>query len=560
MEAGSETTVRGYKFTYDRLARIKNAAYGEGDNLSLNTNRFSEQVTGYDKQGNILGLSRYGQISETGYSLIDNLTLSYNGNQLKAVKDNATSTVYANGFEFKDGANTDKEYTYDENGNLTKDLNKKITLIEYNWLDLPSKVQFEEGNSISYLYTADGTKLRTTRITGNTKLTTDYCTNSIYENGILTKVLTADGYLTVTDAKTHYFIQDHQGNNRVVVDKDGKVEETNHYYPFGGIYTSSTNIQPYKYNGTELDRTNGLDWYDYGARQYDAAIGRWHMVDPMCEKYHGLSTYDYCGNNPVNNTDPNGMDWYKNEEGGVFWEAGSREIKGAKNIGSTFSSPMFGGGFVNYYQNTIVYISEPQMDIFSTIQRDLRMQKYLLGKHSPLGIYDQSRLFNTINSRQIDAVLRPLEENAVKLAATSFVGAGIGKAAFWGIGKIGASGALNWISKIFQTNKVAKQTRVFWSGKEKAMNAAMEYASSNGMTTLNMTRAGKNLTNLVKDMSPVESAKMWQRLSAAYAKGAKGTVHVFIDSKNTVTNSVWKTIELPILNQNNIKIIKHTIE
>ena len=97
-------------------------------------------------------------------------------------------------FEFKDGANTDKEYTYDENGNLTKDLNKKITLIQYNWLDLPSKVQFEGGNSIVNLYAANGTKLRTTRITGNTKLTTGYCTNSIYENGILAKVLTEDGY------------------------------------------------------------------------------------------------------------------------------------------------------------------------------------------------------------------------------------------------------------------------------------------------------------------------------------------------------------------------------
>ncbi|MDC2276332.1 hypothetical protein PO118_03040, partial [Bacteroides thetaiotaomicron] len=41
-----------------------------------------------------------------------------------------------------------------------------------------------------------------------------------------------------------------------------------------------------KYNGKELDRKNGLDWYDYGARMYDAALGRWHAVDPMSEKYY----------------------------------------------------------------------------------------------------------------------------------------------------------------------------------------------------------------------------------------------------------------------------------
>ena len=309
-KAGSETTVRGYKFTYDGLARIKNAAYGEGDNLSLNTNRFSEQVTGYDKQGNILGLSRYGQISETGYGLIDNLTLSYNGNQLKAVKDNATSSVYANGFEFKDEANAETEYTYDENGNLNKDLNKKITLIQYNCLNLPEKVQFEGGNSIAYTYAADGTKIRTTHTTGSNTVTTDYCDNAIYENGVLIKVLTEDGYITVKDAKPHYFIQDHQGNNRVIVDKDGKVEETNHYYPFGGVFANSTSVQPYKYNSKELDKTNGLYWYDYGARQYDATIGRWHITDPKSEKYFYESPYIYCANNPIYFIDPDGMDYW----------------------------------------------------------------------------------------------------------------------------------------------------------------------------------------------------------------------------------------------------------
>ena len=313
-KAGSETTLRGYKFTYDGLSRLKNAVYGEGATLASNLNRFNEQVTGYDKQGNILGLSRYGQTSASGYGLIDNLVLSYDGNRLKAVKDNATSGVYGNGFEFKDGANADTEYTYDENGNLTKDLNKKITGIQLNCLDLPEKVQFEGGKSISYLYAADGTKIRTTRVTGSTTLTTDYCNNAIYENGVLTKVLTADGYLTPADAKLHYFMQDHQGNNRVVVDKTGKVEEVNHYYPFGGVFTASTNVQPYKYNGKELDRTNGLDWYDYGARQYDAAIGRWHGVDPMCEKYYCLSPYNYCNNEPIGRIDPNGKDYWSTSD------------------------------------------------------------------------------------------------------------------------------------------------------------------------------------------------------------------------------------------------------
>ena len=73
---------------------------------------------------------------------------------------------------------------------MEMDLNKKITLIQYNWLDLPSKVQFEGGNSIVNLYAADGTKFRTTRVTGSNTVTTDFCNNAIYENGVLVKVLT----------------------------------------------------------------------------------------------------------------------------------------------------------------------------------------------------------------------------------------------------------------------------------------------------------------------------------------------------------------------------------
>ena len=65
-------------------------------------------------------------------------------------------------------------------------------------------------------------------------------------------------------------------------------------------------MQPYKYNGKELDRANGLDWYDYGARQYDAALGRWHVVDPMSEKYFSESQFIYCGNNPITFIDPDG--------------------------------------------------------------------------------------------------------------------------------------------------------------------------------------------------------------------------------------------------------------
>ena len=305
-KAGNESTIRGYKFTYDGLSRLMNATYGETAGINTNTNRFSENVTAYDKNGNIKTLQRYGQTAASSYGLIDNLTFTLAGNQLSRVDDAAAASAYNGGFEFKDGVKQANEYTYDSNGNLTKDLNKGISTITYNVLNLPNMVTFSDGSTIAYTYGADGTKLKTVHKTGSTTTTTDYCGNVVYENGVQKLLLTDEGYVTLSDSKYHYYLKDHQGNNRVVINQSGTVEETNHYYPFGGVFASAGNVQPYKYNGKEYDGKKGLNWYDYGARHYDAALGRFTTNDRFAEKYHSMSPYQYGANNPVKNVDVNG--------------------------------------------------------------------------------------------------------------------------------------------------------------------------------------------------------------------------------------------------------------
>ena len=307
-KAGNESTVRGYKFTYGGLDRLLNATYGETAGINANTDRFSENVTAYDKNGNIKTLQRYGQTAASGYGLIDNLTFTLAGNLLNRVDDAAAASAYGGGFEFKDGVKQANEYTYDSNGNLTKDLNKGISTITYNVLNLPNMVTFSDGSTIAYTYGADGTKLKTVHKTGSTTTTTDYCGNVVYENGVQKLLLTDEGYVTLSDSKYHYYLKDHQGNNRVVINQSGTVEETNHYYPFGGVFASSGNVQPYKYNGKELDAKKGLNWYDYGARHYDAALGRFTTVDPSAENYYSTSPFTYCLNNPLNYIDPLGTD------------------------------------------------------------------------------------------------------------------------------------------------------------------------------------------------------------------------------------------------------------
>ena len=228
-------------------------------------------------------------------------------------------------------------------------------------LSLPSMIQFGDNSYIQYTYGADGQKLRTqygvqpglgpltpadtggSILAGGTAGTdavetvpptdelsrVDYCGNMVYDRGER-RMLLENGYVTF-DLQTntpsyHFYLRDHLGNNRVVMAGDGTVEQVAHYYPFGGVMRESTNpgLQPYKYGGKELDRTSGLDAYDFGARMYFADRLQWGQMDPLCEKYYDVSPYGYCHNNPIIMFDIDG----KND----YWLTDSGHILlGAKN-------------------------------------------------------------------------------------------------------------------------------------------------------------------------------------------------------------------------------------
>ena len=154
------------------------------------------------------------------------------------------------------------------------------------------------------------------------KDTTDYLLGGSLgmKNGKIDKVLFEGGYAQASVAtKTtdkfafYYYNQDHLGNNREVVNASGTVTQVTNYYPFGAPYADATavkgaNVQPYKYNGKELDLMHGLNTFDYGARQLDPILCRWDRMDPLCEKYYSTSPYVYCVNNPVKFIDPDGRE------------------------------------------------------------------------------------------------------------------------------------------------------------------------------------------------------------------------------------------------------------
>ena len=149
----------------------------------------------------------------------------------------------------------------------------------------------------------------------------------------------SEGYIEPANGSFEYVYQyaDHLGNIRLSY-KDGlsglEIVEENNYYPFGlkhkgynGLSTSSNTALKYKFGGKELDESLGLGTYDFGARNYDASLGRWMNIDPLAEQMRRHSPYNYAFDNPVYFIDPDGMapesnDWIDNGDGTYTAEAG----------------------------------------------------------------------------------------------------------------------------------------------------------------------------------------------------------------------------------------------
>jgi len=223
-------------------------------------------------------------------------------NSYQGFKDDASGTL---------ASDTIDDYQYDLNGNMTQDQNKNITSIVYNHLNLPTKINFGTGSNIVYTYDATGVKLKKVVTVSPTVTTTEYLNGFQYTDNVLEFFPTAEGYvkhtLVSSTSKFNYVYNhtDHLGNVRLSYTKDPttgtlKIMEENHNYPFGLKHNYNNtdyeftvrgsnivltqiceNKYNYQYNGKEWQDEMGLNWYDYGWRNYDAAINRWVVPDPL---------------------------------------------------------------------------------------------------------------------------------------------------------------------------------------------------------------------------------------------------------------------------------------
>ena len=261
------------------------------------------------------------------FGVIDSLTVYYGGNQVRLVTD-AVTTDYGHPAEYRDGEATWYEHNHDKNGNIVCDLDRGVTSIGYNTLNLPEKVLLPGNHETYNIYDADGRKLRTIHIviydevvtpggetiTPSDTLVRDYSGGHIYENGVLERTLTPTGYYSAADSQYCYYIKDYQGNNIAVVKADAngapEVVSATLMYPFGGELTEMSATDRYRFGGKEFDTRGGLFHYDFGARHYDPVFPQFTTVDPMAEDNVHLSPLAYCHGNPVMFIDPTGEDEY----------------------------------------------------------------------------------------------------------------------------------------------------------------------------------------------------------------------------------------------------------
>ena len=314
-----------YGFEYDKLGRLKNTLHYSAA-ATTPTAAYTERGITYDLNGNITTLKRYVASEATPE---DDYQYIYTGNKLTQIAGTDNNATIS-----------DATYTYDSNGNLTHDGLKNLQ-ISYNFLNLPSVVNQASAEIAKYSWFADGSKFSIITPEGDGYYYTGsliYASNNgnlqiestDFAGGRINLVQTgsaASGTNNTGSTLTqdiHYFHTDHLGSVRAITNDNGETVEQNAYYPFGSrhtfgaTYAQTTNR--FKFNGKEEQTSGNLGLLDYGARMYDANIGRWFVQDPLSEKYYSQSPYNYCVNNPVMFVDPDGKDvwiYYHDNKGNL---------------------------------------------------------------------------------------------------------------------------------------------------------------------------------------------------------------------------------------------------
>lgn len=260
--------VRKYDYSYDLANQLKSADFNQFTGSSFNKSAgidFSVSNLNYDLGGNILSMKQMG-LKLGGSSSIDQLGFTYfsNSNQLKQVFDTANDNSSLLGdFKYEVSSKTGIDYGYDVNGNLTSDVNKKITSITYNILNLPETITVTGKGSITYTYDASGIKLKKTVLEGSLTTLTSYIAGFEYRNDTLMHLGMEEGRARFrpdsNDFVLDYFIKDHVGNVRMILTDEVKTD----FYPVASFEEEDWEVQKQFYGNLDIGRTEIAGIADY---------------------------------------------------------------------------------------------------------------------------------------------------------------------------------------------------------------------------------------------------------------------------------------------------------
>ena len=178
-----------------------------------------------------------------------------------------------------------------------------------------------------------------------------------------------------------FYHPDHLGSTSYVTDADGNIAQHVEYIPYGEVFVEERNNSfstNFLFNAKELDNETGL--YYYGARYLDPTGAMWLSVDPMWEKYAGMSPYNYCAGNPVKLVDPDGEDVVTVGEDGLA-------VKVEKQDGPNI--------FMDNNGNTLTFNDEEDAD------KDKLVDKFNIG----------DRVYMPVNTQEACSDIQTVKQN-----------------------------------------------------------------------------------------------------------------------------------------------------
>lgn len=328
-----------YHYNYDHRNWLLQAQFGKTTLSNVNTVdvdfRYAASYQ-YDYNGNSKFLDRNGYI-ETGLNKADLDKLRYyylpNSNKLNYIDDLAASPGYDGEFEDQTFGN----YSYDNLGRLTGNIQENLHNIIYDVYGKVVGVVKDNGEQISYFYNAKGERIKKVIGNGIAPKIINYVRDeqgniiSVYEFDATSNnptfkqkeasIFAANRIGSITfdengNRNSYYELTDHLGNVRAILNREYDPSSSNNnqlvsyadYYPFGWLmpgteHRSGQQDYRYGYQGQFSEKDNETGWNQFEARMWDTRIGRWLSTDPAGQF---SSPYLGMGNNPINGIDPDG--------------------------------------------------------------------------------------------------------------------------------------------------------------------------------------------------------------------------------------------------------------